>query len=536
MSDGYQPDIGQLLAHNEQLMRRIDQLERMLHERGQPVPDGAGGDDNLSGARQLHALVEGLPDTILVVCNGGLKILQIYGDPGVVGRSELSACCGWSLSNLMPDPELGLELHELGRSALHNERIQRVLSHGGRSWWCRSAPLGRTAGRALILISDHTDQERMLAAAVAQERLATVGTMAGGIAHEFNNLVGVILGHVELLLTREALSERGRQQVLVVKQACERSAHLALTMLATVRGGDGGPGQFDAVQVVDQAVELFGITARRQGIDLVWQPPPAALLAAGDAAALGQVLLNLMANAQTALSDIPGKRITVRCWGEKGRIHCAVEDNGCGISPEDRARIFRPFFSAGRRSASGGQISTGTGLGLAVCQRLIHEMGGTIEVQSSVGTGTAFRIDLALAAQLPPVQIQAASGPAAVAGPRRVMGVEDDTCMRELLSEILTDGGFEVTAAEHGREALDLLDNGGRWDGMLLDWRMPVLDGAGVLKALSARPQRLPVLICSGNVEEVWRNLPDFVRGVVRKPFDGRDLVQRLRDAIGDRP
>jgi two-component system NtrC family sensor kinase len=255
------------------------------------------------------------------------------------------------------------------------------------------------------------------------------------------------------------------------------------------------------------------------GLPLVW----------GDADQLHQVLVNLVVNAQQALvQSAPPRRLAIRAEARDGTVVVEVEDNGPGMPPDVRKRAFEPFFTTKPQGV-------GTGIGLSVCHGIVAAHGGRIEVESEPGRGTLFRVTLPVAAGgaaalegTVPAPVAAAAG--------RVLVVDDEREIAELVAETLEQDGYEVEAVTGGRAALARLARGGI-DLVVSDLRMPDVDGTALIEALREREGRaVPLILVTGDALGAGMN--EVVRAagmpVLEKPLDLAALRREVRRMLRD--
>jgi CheY-like chemotaxis protein len=259
----------------------------------------------------------------------------------------------------------------------------------------------------------------------------------------------------------------------------------------------------------------------------------------GDPGQLEQVLLNLAVNARDAMPRggtlrIATLRRALRAHGaqrlgiaEGDYAMIAVSDTGSGMTDETRRRAFEPFFSTKGPDA-------GTGLGLSIVYEIAHRWGGGIEIESAPGAGTTVRIDLPRATGTPAV---AAERPlSASGGSERVLVVEDDAGVRRLLVRTLESGGYRVTAAADGMEALERIAGAeAEVDLLVSDVVMPKLSGLELARRLRERNPQLRVLLISGFPDRVEDDAsPSFADGFLQKPFAPRAILEKVREVLGD--
>jgi len=537
----YQPTIEELLRQNEELVRRLDRIG----VNAASASDGLHDDPvtrAMTSGRFFEALMTNLPDTLVVIYNHRLRVDHLHGDPGLIARTTLDDLIGCPLSELLPDRPASLRLQTLAQAALRGKRAADEIAGKDCTWFARCCAIGIAHQQAMLLISDHSLAHQDHLHTVAQDRLATIGTLTGGIAHEFNNLITAISGHAELCLRQPHLDEHGRRHLQIIMASCERSTRLASNLLAAVRGEARTPtGTCDLIEVVANAIELFQVNAHTRHVEVIWQRPEGSTWVRGSPTHMGQVLLNLLSNALKAVDDIPAGRITVQLIGDEHHLRCEVSDNGCGIPAEDQAKVFQTFYSSWAKprnhggtggstgSSTGGNGYRGTGLGLALCQQMMTDAGGSLTVRSQVGLGSTF-IMTTQCCQMPlAAPLVATPTPSDDNGQQlgSLLVVDDETHIRTLVCDHLTDEGYAVREAANGKEAMDMLLTEPA-DLLLLDWRMPVLDGAGVLRQLDELGSYLPVILCSANCDEIPADVSAMVRARVHKPFRLDDLSRTI--------
>ena len=243
--------------------------------------------------------------------------------------------------------------------------------------------------RQIAVVVEHQQAEEERARLQKQlmhaDRLATIGQLAAGVAHELNEPLSSILGFAQLLQRDAALPDGGRKDIEKIVTASLHAREIIKKLLLFARQTPTFRGPVDLNQVIVGAVDLFRHHFEKEGIDLACALCPEMPLLAGDAGQLTQVLVNLVVNAVQAMPD--GGRLLVRTEVHDGQVICIVEDTGMGMSEEVQSRLFLPFFTTK-------EVNQGTGLGLPVVHGIVTAHGGTIEVTSAPGAGTTFTIRL----------------------------------------------------------------------------------------------------------------------------------------------
>ena len=352
--------------------------------------------------------------------------------------------------------------------------------------------------------------------------LRAVGELAAGAAHHLNNLMAVVLGRTQLLLHKNRVPEMA-PALRTIERAAVDAADTVRRIQAFSRAQHGGTAsELDLNETVRESIDFTRARwedeahVRGAGVEMVFEPgelPPVL----GRKAELREVLTNLILNAVDALPS--GGRVLVRSWSEPGRVVVSIRDSGVGMSPEVRDRAFEPFFTT-----KGVQR---LGLGLAVAYGLVTSHGGQISLDAGEGQGTTVTLWIPAAG--------AAEAPTAVsvAGPEppgRILVVDDEADVREMLADVLMSHGHHVTLAGGGREALRSFEQGD-YDLVITDLGMPEINGWEVARAVKALRASMPVLLLTG-----WADAVDTQAGrvdaVIKKPFDMTKLAAAVNAAL----
>jgi signal transduction histidine kinase len=249
---------------------------------------------------------------------------------------------------------------------------------------------GKPAG-VIISVRDVTIEKRLEQQIIQSERLAAMGQMIGGFAHELNNPLTSILGMAELLQEGDA-SEGAHKQIAILHQQARRAAEIVQNLQYFARPPVPGRSQVDLNELVQRTVQMQAYPLRKSNITVDFLPEPAMPPVEADPNQLMQVFLNLLLNAEQAIRESREKgTIRVRIGRQPDSVWIVFQDDGPGIAPENLAHIFDPFFTTKRPGR-------GTGLGLSICKTVLREHGGNIEAASAPGGGAAFTITLPLTA------------------------------------------------------------------------------------------------------------------------------------------
>jgi len=407
----------------------------------------------------------------------------------------------------------------------------------------------RGLGEAAVLLglTDSTEETRLKRQVAQATKMQAVGQLAGGVAHDFNNVLTAILGTCDLMLLRHTPGDSDYDDIQQIRANSNRAASLTRQLLAFSRQQTLRP---EVLQLPDVVSDVSQMLRRLIGekIKLVVTHDRDLGPVRADPTQLEQVIVNLAVNARDAMQakgDGAGKlAIATRRVGAadvramKSEIIPAgdytalvVEDTGGGIPAEHLGKIFEPFFTTKDKGK-------GTGLGLSTVYGIVKQSGGFIFADSEAGKGTRFTVYLpvhhAEAGEVvrgDPADARAPAGPVAQwSGGGRVLLVEDEDPVRMVAERALVRAGYTVTPAADGDEGLELVEAGGEFDLVVSDVRMPGLDGPAMVRAIRERKPDIPVLFMSGYAEEQLRKEID-IPGVhfVAKPFS----VQQITEKVG---
>ena len=385
----------------------------------------------------------------------------------------------------------------------------------------------------LCLREDITARKRLEEQLRQAQKMESLGTLAGGIAHDFNNLLAVINGYAELSQQQSSANPSLQKNLREIKRATQRATGLVRQILTFSRKAEADFTPLDLNQLVKDLVALLSETFPRSiQITLNLADTLPALLA--DQNQIQQILLNLCVNARDAMpnggaitvttSVVPGSGLP-NLGAEADRNYACLQatDEGTGMTPEVRARIFEPFFTT--------KSEKGTGLGLAVVYGIVASHHGFLEVDSTLGVGSTFKIYLPFAGTTlaPPVAPQPNYFPG---GKESLLVVDDEGPLRNLLKVAFVRKGYQVVRASDGLEAIDLInDPACTIHAVLLDFNMPGATGLEVLKTIIVRRPELRVLVLSGHLAPDVR--VEFERlgqkDFVNKPYTLDELGRRLR-------
>jgi nitrogen-specific signal transduction histidine kinase/CheY-like chemotaxis protein len=373
------------------------------------------------------------------------------------------------------------------------------------------------------------------------QRMESVGQLAGGIAHEANNMMSVVLGCADYVLQRSDLSEPVRQDVEQIWKAAKRTAGVTQQLLAFSRRQVLQPQVLDLNSTVRGLEPILTRTlSESSGLRMHLSPSLGRVRA--DPGQLEQVLINLTLNARDAMPD--GGRLTIETMnvfldpsyiaakpvetlkpGEYAAL--IVTDTGDGMDRETLARIFEPFFTTKG-------VGQGTGLGLSTAYGIVKQSGGFIWAYSEPGLGTTFKLYFPLVAG--GEDVAEAAGETPTANPDEVVLIaEDEPMVRGIMARTLRECGYSVLEAAGGREALEMLEARGAAVSLVVaDVVMPGLGARELAAQLAERWPRVPVLFTSGytGLDVVRRGLLEEGREFVQKPLAPEALIRKVRQMV----
>ncbi|MBO0698677.1 MAG: PAS domain S-box protein [Zavarzinella sp.] len=357
------------------------------------------------------------------------------------------------------------------------------------------------------------------------QKMEAVGRLAGGIAHDFNNLLTVINGCSDLLLAEARPGDSAHGLADEIRRAGEQAASLTRQLLAFGRRQITAPTALDLNGVVRDVEKIL----RRligEHIELATDLEPAGARVKADPGLMLQLLMNLAVNARDAMPQ--GGRLTIQTQVIRNRVRLVVTDTGVGMDARTQAHIFEPFFTTK-------PAGEGTGIGLATVHGIVEQSGGTITVESTLGHGTTFRIELPVCAEKVPAA-PAAPAPEPGRGPKgTVLLVEDEDLVRSLATRVLEARGYRVFAAPSAADALDLhARTADPVDLVVTDVVMPGLGGRQLAERLRERQPGLRVLFMSGyTTDEVLRQgIQEEEEHFIQKPFTPDSLARKVRDVL----
>lgn len=406
----------------------------------------------------------------------------------------------------------------------------------------KSYPIADESGTvvsAIETISDVTEKKKLEEQLRQSQKMEAVGTLAGGVAHDFNNILMAIIGYGNIAKMKMRPDDPQLASIDAILASADRAAHLTKGLLAFSRRQVINPKPVDVNDIVKRVEALL----RRligEDVELAMQPAERGLIVMADAGQIEQVLMNLATNARDAMPDggmltiatqeldLQEDFISAHGFGRPGKyVLISVSDTGAGMDERTREKIFEPFFTTK-------EVGKGTGLGLSIVYGIVKQHDGVINVYSEQGKGTTFKIYLPLIAEAAERPFAETTAPPRK-GTETILLAEDDRDVRNLTGTILRDFGYRVIEAVDGQDAVDkFAEHAKEIDLLLLDVIMPRKSGKDVYEAVKAVRPDAKVLFISGYAADIIRRKGVFEEGVhfVSKPVSPFELLRKLREIL----
>jgi len=414
------------------------------------------------------------------------------------------------------------EVVATGRSITFEEESQDL----GR--WFRVTAYRPAPRQFAVLVTDISEAKRLatehlqLEKQVARtQKMESLGSLAGGVAHDMNNVLGAIMGLASIHQEQEPEGSRLRKSMDTILKACTRGRTLVKGLLGFSRQGLEEVRILDLNEVVREDAALLERTIPaniRIDLDLAEGLRPIH----GDPSSLSHVLMNLCVNAMDAMPEGGTLRVATKNLAPD-LVSLEVSDTGCGMPPDVLERALDPFFTTKVQGK-------GTGLGLAIVYGTVKAHHGRLEITSTVGLGTRVSMQFPATLMAEPTGTAGASKPL-MPRPMNILVIDDDELIQITLEELLRSMGHVPTLAASGEEALRRLEEGLQVEAVLLDLNMPGLGGAGTLPLLRAAYPDLPVLLATGRADQTAMNLvARHARTLLLpKPFSADEIASHLR-------
>ena len=416
-----------------------------------------------------------------------------------------------------------------GEERVVRERAEFVSDEGGKSTRLRG------------IVMDLTDRKQLEERLRQSQKMKAIGQLAGGVAHDFNNILTVTHGHALLLLGEKSLSKSGKESAQAIAQAAERAAGLTRSLLAFSRRQVIQLQPVDLNELINSMTMMLGrILGEDIALQLKYSPEPAVVQA--DSSMMDQVLLNLVVNARDAMPkggklavevavvDVGSRHLASHPEARAGKFAClSVVDSGTGITPANLRRIFEPFFTTKEDDQR-------TGFGLATVYGIVKQHQGWIEAESELGKGATFRVYIPVSKEKSDATSKKPAKQAVKGGDETILVVEDEAPVLELVSKALTAYGYNVLQAVSGTKAMDVWKKSkSKIDLLLTDVVLPdQLNGRELAERLKKAKSKLKVIYSSGYSPEVIGKDIVLQKGqfFLQKPYDLQKLAVTVRTCL----
>jgi len=559
---GYLRDYEISLIKKDGTRTWVSLAAHLVHDSNGAVTGLAGALRDISHRKQIEAALKESEEKFRILTESSPSAIMVYqNDKWVYVNTAATEITGYSLDEFrtmdfwdVVHPDDKGMIRERGLRRQKDEAVPsryefKIITKNGMVKWVYLSGAttylgGKPAG--IISVIDITDRvqaeeerERLQGQLNQVQKMDSVGRLAGGVAHDFNNMLGVILGRTEIGMLRADPGQQLYQDLKEIRKAAERSSDLTRQLLAFARK------QTVAPKVLDLNEELAGMLKMLhrligEDINLVWQPgeslPPIKI----DPSQLDQILANLCVNARDAIGGVGKVTIETgtvelddeRCANHLGIapgwfVTLSVSDDGCGMDDEIQDKLFEPFFTT--KSAG-----LGTGLGLSTVYGIVKQNNGFIDVASKPGMGSQFKIHLPMH-KGKPEKVNGETESEASRGAETILVVEDEPMILEMAEMMLEYLGYNVLSTGLPSEAIRLAENHkGKIHLLLTDVVMPGMNGRDLAVNLMSKDPDLKCMFMSGYTADVIAHHGVLDEGVnfIQKPFTMKDLADKVRATL----
>jgi PAS domain S-box-containing protein len=384
------------------------------------------------------------------------------------------------------------------------------------------------------------DKEALQRQLTQSRKMESIGTLAGGIAHDFNNILGIILGNAQLAQLDLAKEHPARSRINEIKTACLRAKEIIQQLLSFSRQSEQGNQPLNPAKLVSDTVRFLRASIP-SSIEILFQNDAPRQTINANPTQIQQVIINLCNNAAQAMEPGGGtlticlemadphdlKTPELKSFDSAAAIRLTIEDTGPGIEQDIQDRIFDPYFTTK-------EIGKGSGMGLAIVHGIVHNHGGVISVKSTMGRGSVFTVLLPASPMPPAVESPADTG-AIPGGAERILLVDDEKGLIDMLGDMLMHLGYTVEASQDPEEALDTFKASPlSFDLIITDMTMPHLNGLELCAEIKKIRRDIPVIICTGHTNRLNPDLSDNVdiAAVVIKPVTTLEIAQTIRTVL----
>lgn len=477
----------------------------------------------------VHSLIGSPCEKILAskeMCIHTDKALEQYANDPVLR--------GWNIRAFAGVPMFDSRREVIGIVSLLDDQPHEFSEHEMRI----ISIIAQRLSSELEMLARRKREEQLSEQLAQSQKMESLGTLAGGVAHDFNNILGAVIGYTSLIKKRITADEQTSHYLEAIEKSAQRAASLSKQLLSFSHKTHGEIKPVSVNELIQDTIHIIASSFPKE-ITIETHLAEALPPVLGDQNLLGQVVMNLCINARDAVAEHAGRPegkiiiATTRFSANAGFIDLhlsaapgdyvclTVKDNGVGMKPEVRSRIFEPFYTTKGKGR-------GTGLGLSMVYGIIRNHNGFIDVSTEVNEGTEFRIFLPAAAEQTETEETHVDELPRGSG-ELIMVVEDEPMLRDLVADVLKGQGYGVLVASNGKEAVEQFQPQKDMVSLvILDMIMPEMDGQATFHALRSLAPSVKVLISSGFSQEsgVQRLLSDGAAGFVGKPYQTEDLLK----------
>jgi two-component system cell cycle sensor histidine kinase/response regulator CckA len=509
------------------------------------IPGPRGDDEN----GHVHALLDSLPLGLALADTDGRFIFlnKVFRKAVGLGASERPA---WPGDLVVDEDKAAVSdaVRRFGRGRPMSGDLAVRLKPNPEEPVAMTVAGARGLGNAAVLLSikDNSEEARLKREIAQATKMQAVGQLAGGVAHDFNNILTAILGTCDLMMMRHTPGDSDYDDIQQIRSNSNRAANLTRQLLAFSRQQTLRP---QVLQLPDVVAEVSHLLNRLLGERIKLEVKHGRGLGAvrADPGQLEQVIVNLAVNARDAMvakDPVGGGTLVLQTFAVSAEdvrrmssdvlpigdyTAMKVTDTGVGIPQHLLSKIFEPFFTTK-------EVGKGTGLGLSTVYGIVKQSGGFIFAESQVRKGTSFTIYLPVHRAQPgeaPARSKAKAKASELWGSATVLIVEDEVMVRAVAERALARHGYNVLVAENGEAALEILGREDKVDLMISDVVMPTMDGPTTVRAARKMHPDLPILFISGYAEEQLRKSIDIPNvSFLAKPFSVQQLAETVRDVL----
>jgi PAS domain S-box-containing protein len=368
-----------------------------------------------------------------------------------------------------------------------------------------------------------------------QAKLASLGELAAGVGHEINNPLTIIKGYIDTLKRRSKKEDSGVDHKFIsylekIDEASTRIENIVGGLRTFSKSDDAEMDLFDPVIAIESCLNMTREIYSNQDIDINFNNKieHKEILLYGSSGKFQQIIMNLIKNARDAVLKSSKKQIDIACNENHGHLEVIIKDTGKGIPKELHEKIFDPFFTTK-------DVNEGTGIGLSLAQNFIREMNGEITISSELNEGTQISLNFPINSTQEKVETSTSSDGGNLKG--KVLIVDDESHILELLKIVLEDFGLDVVSAENGKEGLDLFLSEEKIDLIISDVKMPVMDGPSFLNAIKENDQKTKpkFIFMTGGVDlDLGKEFKNQIDGYIYKPFEDESIYDMIEKCLGE--